>query len=130
MKDEGAARPKVGKDWKPPESFKPETVFKPRKPPSAYRHISLVEAPYGTYLDRVRLRLNQRLITKPTDEKELFRRLMFERHDDWFLCACWDSSDMSLRITLRHNQHLAGARMDVGRHADEILAEIFANRPH
>ncbi len=124
MFDKTPTRVPLRNDFKPPKDYR--KVFK-KKPPGALRHISLVDEADGTIRDRVRLHLNEVLSEA---EKGLFGHLMYTRHREWFGCACWGSngSNLTVRISIKKNEHLADARMEVGKHADEILQEILAKR--
>jgi hypothetical protein len=124
MFDKEAPKVPLRKDFQPPDDYR--KVFKP-KPRGALRHISLVDEADGTIRDRVRLHLNEMLSEA---EKGKFGHLMYLRHREWFGCACWGSngSNLTVRISIKKNRHLADARIEVGKHADEILQEILAER--
>jgi hypothetical protein len=107
----------IGRGWKPPATFDPTKCFKLK---SSLRHISRVEEPDGTYRHMVRLHLNERLTDK---EKIAFRNLMRDRHLEWFSCACWGSNGnkLTVRISIKNNEHLVYMRTEVGKHADLVL---------
>ncbi|MFM2423832.1 MAG: hypothetical protein RLZZ70_219 [Candidatus Parcubacteria bacterium] len=118
------SRVRLDPTWKPPAGF--QKVFKQR-PRGALHHISLVDQADGTNGDRVRLHLNEELSEA---EKSKFGQLMYARHQELFGCACWGSNSNKLivRISIRKNKHLADARIEVGKLADQILQEIFSER--
>jgi hypothetical protein len=124
MFDRTPTRVTLPKDFKPPEDYR--KVFK-KRPTGALRYISRVDEADGTILNRVRLHLNEALTEA---EKGRFGHLMHMEHLEWFGCACWGSngSNLTVRISIKNNQHLADARQEVGKHADLVLAQIFAER--
>ncbi len=127
--DPNAPRIPLPRDWQPREGWQKCFKKKPREetPHTALRHISYQEEPYGTLLNHVRLQLNEELFEP---EKTEFRARMRAEHPEWFSRACWGSNGhrLAVRITIKPNEHLADARMEVGKHADLILQEILAKR--
>jgi hypothetical protein len=114
----------IGIGWKPPTECDYIKLFKNK---SAYRHISKVGEPDGSRRERVRLFLNEGL-TDP--ETITFGQIMFELHREWFGCACWSQGGLVVRISIktRDSETLCLARIEVAKHADLVLAKIFAAR--
>jgi hypothetical protein len=102
------------------------TKRKRQKEAAALRHISLVEPPEGSNGERIGIHLNEPL-TEP--EKTLWRRFMFNEHDDWFVRAYW-SSDLRVRITIRTTDSavLALIRPKVGSLVDDTLHYVIQMR--
>ena len=97
-----------------------------KKPECALRYINQIDPPGGSHCERVDVHINEPLTEA---EKTTFTTLLHRQHGtEWFGCACWKNGGLCVRISLRVNQHLADARIDLGRHINQVLTDIFKKR--
>ena len=101
-------------------------LFKPKpKTLKGCLHVNSTEEPPSSEGDRIIVFINEPLTE---EEKSIFSNLLRANHREWFGCACWRENGLAVRISIKTNNHLNDARMDIAKHIDAVLGEIFTNR--